>query len=287
MVGRLAVLMAETSTEQAEGGAVSLTEWISNLPFNAIYVAIVIVVATVLERVVNSLLKRVIKDSAVSRSTFVPTIVSFIIWGLAASCIIPAIFDIDVSGLLAALGVGSVCASVGLQDTIKNVVAGFSILYHKVYKVGDNVEIGSYRGEVIDITWRETMLKDFLGDIVIIPNGMVNSSVFYRREGNVRFAYTLVATIRPGLDLDMVKEDLLAESRQALIDIDAICEGVDPKIYFMSSGPYGIESNLVLFLNDQSKKQPAYTAVMCALSRKGYLADGNTQPVSTPKIIGA
>lgn len=285
MGGRVVTLLADEATATAdavEGTPVSFGEWVENLPFNLVYVLIVIVVATLIERVVHLLLKRWLKNSSIARSTYIPTVASFIIWLLAASYIIPAIFNVNITAIIAALGVGSVCASVGLQDTITNVVAGFSILYHEVYKVGDNLEVDGRRGEVVDITWRETVLRDTFNNLVIIPNGMVNGSVFFRREGKCAHGYELTVDVRPGLDLDKVRSDMIATARQTLVEIDALYEDYDPDVDFVSASAFGIRTIVTLYVRDQPISTPATNAVMCALSHTGYLADPFGAPASVP-----
>lgn len=289
MGGSVTTLLADEATMAAdavEGAPLSFGEWVENLPFNLVYVLIVIVIATILERAVHLLLKHWLKNSSISRSTYIPTIASFIVWLLAASYIIPAIFNVNITTIIAALGVGSVCASVGLQDTITNVVAGFSILYHEVYRVGDNLEVDGRRGEVVDITWRETVLRDSLNNLVIIPNGLVNGSVFFRREGKSAHGYELPIDIRPGLELDKVQSDMIATAREALVEIDALYEDYSPDVDFVSTYAFGVRTIVTLYIRDRTQAASATNAVVCALSRTGYLADPLSTPSSVPLTAG-
>ena len=41
---------------------------------------------------------------------------------------------------------------------------------------GDNIEVGSERGVVQDVTWRHTTIKDSLGQTVIIPNSIISTT---------------------------------------------------------------------------------------------------------------
>ena len=72
-------------------------------------------------------------------------------------------FDIDVSGLVTALGVGGIAISLGFKDTIANLISGVQITSSKILEPGDYIEVGKYAGIVDDTSWRHTIIKNFKG----------------------------------------------------------------------------------------------------------------------------
>jgi len=96
--------------------------------------------------------------------------IKVIIWVVAALVILP-FFGINISALVAALGVSSLAIALAAQDTIANVIAGFLILVDAPFKVGDTIKIPS--GEkvvVLNIGLRRSRFSSDEGAIVIVPN---------------------------------------------------------------------------------------------------------------------
>ena len=73
-----------------------------------------------------------------------------------------------------------------MQDVAKNFAGGLSILFNRIYRVGDRIEIGSKKGDVIDIDIFYTTIMEInewvsgeqpTGRLSIIPNSYVLSNV--------------------------------------------------------------------------------------------------------------
>jgi small-conductance mechanosensitive channel len=83
--------------------------------------------------------------------------------------------------------------AVALQDVLASIAGAFSIGFSKLYAVGDRVQIGDTRGDVIDIGLLRTTLMEtgnwvsrdlYNGRIVRIPNNTVlKASVFNYSQG--------------------------------------------------------------------------------------------------------
>lgn len=70
-------------------------------------------------------------------------------------------------------GIGGVAIGLGAQNLIKDIINGFFIIFEDQFAVGDYINIGDKGGVVESIGLRLTKLKDFNGDIHIIPNGSI------------------------------------------------------------------------------------------------------------------
>jgi small-conductance mechanosensitive channel len=97
---------------------------------------------------------------------------AFVILGIAAY-LSTSVWQVDLSQVVTALGVGSVVIALALQDTLSNLVSGFLLIFEAPFQVGDWVQIQGLEGEVIEINWRAVRLKTIDRDIVIIPNGVL------------------------------------------------------------------------------------------------------------------
>lgn len=78
-------------------------------------------------------------------------------------------------------GIGGVAVGFGAQSLIKDVINGFFILFENQFNVGDYITIDNKDGVVESIELRVTKIRDFNGDIYIIPNGLINKVTNHSR----------------------------------------------------------------------------------------------------------
>lgn len=82
-------------------------------------------------------------------------------------------------------GLGGVAIGLGAQNLIKDIINGFFILFEDQFSVGDFVSIEDRDGIVEGIELRVTKIRDFNGDLHIIPNGIIKMVTNHSR-GNMR-----------------------------------------------------------------------------------------------------
>lgn len=105
--------------------------------------------------------------------TYVLNIIVIII----AVLMILMVFGINITPLLASVGVASLAISLGAQTLIKDYIGGILILVEDEFRVGDvvifgdGVSIGNITGTVEQITLRSTIIRDVEGRLIIVPNG--------------------------------------------------------------------------------------------------------------------
>ena len=80
-------------------------------------------------------------------------------------------FGINVSSMLASVGVVSVIVGFALQDALKDIIRGFEIISSNYYDIGDLIKFGDNLGQVQSITLRTTKIQDInTMNIVSIAN---------------------------------------------------------------------------------------------------------------------
>ena len=84
-----------------------------------------------------------------------------------------ATFGIEITPLLASVGVAGLAVSLGAQTLIKDLIGGLLIIVENQYAVGDNIQVGDVSGEVERITLRTTQVRALNGDLFVVPNGEV------------------------------------------------------------------------------------------------------------------
>lgn len=86
------------------------------------------------------------------------------------------VWGVDITGLLAALGVSSLVISVALQDTLSGLASGFLLLGDRPFNPGDWIRVDDIEGQVEDVNWRSSRIRDRNGDILVIPNANLSKA---------------------------------------------------------------------------------------------------------------
>ncbi len=94
---------------------------------------------------------------------------------------------INVTSLVAGLGIGGLAVALAAQDTLANIFGSFTIVADKPFKVGDRVKIHDYEGFVETIGMRSINLRTSDGRMIVMPNkSVVNRSVINYHHYNRR-----------------------------------------------------------------------------------------------------
>ena len=93
---------------------------------------------------------------------------------------------IDVTSIIAGLGIASLIAGLALQDTLKNMIAGFNIVADDYFMVGDVLEVNGREGKVIDLRLKTTKLKDIkTQDIYVISNQEIKEALIVSKQMDI------------------------------------------------------------------------------------------------------
>lgn len=115
--------------------------------------------------------------------TFMENIAGFVLWAILLVIILSNL-GIDVSGLIAGLGIMGFIVGFALKDTLGNLASGFFILFHKPFKVHDWVKIGGVIGEVKHVGVAACTLKSPDGVKITIPNSKIWGDTIQNYTGN-------------------------------------------------------------------------------------------------------
>ncbi|MBX3263742.1 MAG: mechanosensitive ion channel family protein [Labilithrix sp.] len=129
-----------------------------------------------------------------------------------------AVFLIEVTSLLATSAVVSVVLGLALQDTLGQLFAGVSLQLDRPFRLGDWVEVhsGGQRvgGQVLEISWRATLLLAIGEELISIPNKSMAQGLVLNFSGRERpFVRGHVFRVPLDADVELVKR-LLVQAAQ-------------------------------------------------------------------------
>ena len=93
---------------------------------------------------------------------------------VAAALAYSFIWDREIQGALAALGVTSIVVGLALQEPLGNLFSGLMLLMERPFEIGDSIEVGGVSGTVKEINWRSAHIEALGGMIQVVPNSTLN-----------------------------------------------------------------------------------------------------------------
>lgn len=162
----------------------------------------------------------------ISTLTSVSVNIASIVIGIVALVMVLSALGVNVSPLIASLGVAGLAAGIGAQTIIKDMIAGMLILFEDIVAVGDTVDFEYASGTVEAVSLRATQIRALDGTLWTVRNGEVI------RIGNKSRGFaTAVVTldIDSGADNTVVSTALAAVADDLASD-DAWADLIDPPV---------------------------------------------------------
>lgn len=160
-----------------------------------IVILIIIISIRIIISVVNGIINRTLKDKdqkkhfisnkrANTIGLVLKKLVKYTLYFIGTLMILD-MFGVPTTSILATAGVGGLAIGFGAQSLVKDIITGFFILLEDQFAVGDYVQISSFEGIVEELGMRVTRLRDFNGELHIIPNGEIQV-ITNRTRGSMR-----------------------------------------------------------------------------------------------------
>lgn len=108
-------------------------------------------------------------------------------------------YDVFAKIPVALASAGGFAIGLGAQSLVKDLINGFFLLFEDQYGVGDHVTISNFSGIVESMGIRTTVLRDFTGDLHLIPNGSILEVTNHSR-GDIRFIVDVDISYEENID---------------------------------------------------------------------------------------
>lgn len=179
------LIQSVSSTLKTAGNAAdeiiaSLPIWLTKLMLAGVAVLFGALLIRFGRRLINRLIKG--KKGATVRSpgqreTFRSLVISIFNYTMyfILITVVLGIFGINVASMIAVAGVGGIAIGFGAQTLVKDVISGLFLWAEGNVTVGDIVEINGLSGEVEAIAIRTTTIRNYSGNLYVIPNGDIRT----------------------------------------------------------------------------------------------------------------
>ena len=242
--------------------------------FGVVATALLILVVTA---VLSELMVRVVRKAYhITRDgdkagSIITVGIRVVVWAAGAYMFCKNCLDIDLSVLLGALGIGGLALSLGMQDTIKNLLGGLQISFSHEINIGDWINVGSVEGIVRDVNLRNTTLEDDIGQTHVIPNSVINSSIVTRKPDY--FRVPLALTLARDIDLTVESPKICAIADEALDAKGMRFPDKGSVIVEADVGADGVQATLAVFSTWEFSGVQVKSTVLSPVVQ--YLQDNN------------
>ena len=142
------------------------TLWVPRVSGVIVIILVFFVLSKILKKAITRVSKRFGLDSHLSSLLARTSSITLIIFGFVTAL---GTLGINVSALVAGLGLTGFALGFALKDIISNLLSGVLILLYKPFKVGNTIKMSGYEGNVVSIDLRYTELNSE-GSKILIPN---------------------------------------------------------------------------------------------------------------------
>jgi small-conductance mechanosensitive channel len=181
--------------------------------------------------------------------------------------VILRVYNVNITPVLTALGVGGLAVALALQDSLANFFAGIHILIEEPVALGAFIRLSTgEEGVVTDIGWRTTRLRNGSNNVVVIPNTKITSGILVNYNlPDLRLTAEIPVMVAFDADLEQVSRIALEETRA--------CEGVlatpEPSIFFNPGPlPTHLQFTLIFAVSEFTRRGPVMSAVRLRIYRR-------------------
>ena len=197
-----------------------------------IYPIVIITIGMFIYLILKSSVKRLFKlrinkmdqRRAKTLCSLVNNIIKYFIFIFCTLAILE-VYNISTRGIITSLGVIGLVAGLAFQDTLKDFLAGFSIIFENAYAVGDTVTIGEFKGKVISLGLKTTKIQSMTGDIKVISNSNISSVINHSLDDAYDFIDIPVSYDEDIEKVEKVLNDLLQDelkNNEEVLDIELL-----------------------------------------------------------------
>lgn len=120
--------------------------------------------------------------------------------------------EVNVVGIATTVGILGIVVGFGAESLIADIITGLCMIFENQFNVGDIIEVGGFRGEVIRIGVRTTVLRDRGGNIKIMNNSNIKDVLNCSNRSSVG-----VCEVQIGYDADLLAVEAVIEETIAAL----------------------------------------------------------------------
>ncbi len=172
-----------------DDGGLNLNDALAQILVTAVMILVWLLVGLLLMRVMKFVIKKAMRvdkngPRALTVSKLLTSITRYVVWFIVTLMILGEL-NVNITPIIASAGVIGLAVGFGAQEIVKDFLSGFFILFEGSFNVGEVVEIDGFKGSVISLGLRTTIIENWLGERKIINNGNIGSIINCSRNDSI------------------------------------------------------------------------------------------------------
>lgn len=195
------------------------------------------------------LMHRALKTESKTDDQIIPFVkesIKIIVMIFSLFTILGAVFNMDITSLIAGLGIGGLAIALAAKESLENLLGSFTIFLDKPFVMGDLIKVGSLEGNVEKIGFRSTRIRTLEKTFVTVPNKkLVDTEVDNLTKREIRrIKFDL------GLRYDTAPESIhkITNEIKSLIEKDPLCFD-EVSVYFYAFAQSSLTIRIIYFAN--------------------------------------
>jgi small conductance mechanosensitive channel len=181
-IGQIIIGLMGISEDSTNAELVRLIVAAANI---IIWVLIAFIVNRISKAVIYKVLRVEKKGArALTIAKLLNSVVKYVIWFVVIMVILSSL-GVDLTPFIASAGVVGLAVGFGAQEIVKDFISGFFIIFDGEFEVGEVIEVDGFKGTVLTIGLRTTVIENWMGQRKIINNGAIEKIVNFSRNNSL------------------------------------------------------------------------------------------------------
>lgn len=200
-----------------------------------------------------------------TRAGFAPALIKLIVDGVYRATVLilgvlmaASQLGINISAVLAGIGVVGIAVGFAAQETVANMIAGFLIFWDRPFTIGDYIATQDRYGLVKDITMRTTRIRTMENTYVVIPNRQIIGDTLVNHSMYGETRVNIPVGIAYKEDVGRAREVLLAAVRE----VDGVLATPPPDVVVVALGDSSVNLHVRIWIGVASIERPIFYRVL-------------------------
>jgi small-conductance mechanosensitive channel len=174
----------------------------------------------------------------------VELVAKWVIWSLVVLLVLDNLPQVEVTTLIASLGIGGIAVGLAVQNILADLFASLSIALDKPFVIGDFINVGEFSGNVEHIGLKSTRLRSISGEQLVFSNSDLLSSRIrnYKRMLRRRIIFNFGITYETPPDkvaqIPRILEEIISAQENATFD----------RAHFKAFGDHSLDFEIVFYM---------------------------------------
>ncbi|MEZ4200708.1 MAG: mechanosensitive ion channel family protein [Candidatus Paceibacterota bacterium] len=201
----------------------------------------------------------VIDPNTATASDMITLMARIVLWCLGGLFVLSNL-GIEVTSLIAGLGIGGIAVAFALQGILSDLFASFSLYFDKPFRVGDYIVIGNDAGTVEKIGVKTTRIRTMQGEELVVSNAELTTARVqnFKRMNERRISFSFGILYETPYEKVVAINDL----------VRAVCDEVAgirfDRVFFTSFGDSALIFEVVYYV--ESAEYPDYLKAQQAIN---------------------